>query len=171
MPNKNYRIARKGFLTTTAVLGLAAVMVASGVPARVQTAYADAVRVQAPEAPGFADVVEAVTPAVVSVRVKSDVRPVSSKGFGGMPGMENLPEDHPMRRFFKDFGQGNSFGQPDQRSERNDDSNKFQRARPVSQGSGFFITDDGFLVTNNHVVDQGTESPSSCMTGRNWMPD
>jgi serine protease Do len=123
-------------------------MLTTGVPAKIKTAYAAAVHVQAPAEPGFADVVEAVTPAVVSVRVKSDIKPVSSQGFGG-PGLDNLPEDNPMRRFFDQFGRQGPGGdeQPQRRG----------RANPVSQGSGFFISEDGFIVTNNHVVDDGTE--------------
>ena len=41
---------------------------------------AEAVRVEAPQAPGFADVVERVSPAVVSVRVKAKIEPASDDG-------------------------------------------------------------------------------------------
>ncbi|MCR9139052.1 MAG: Do family serine endopeptidase [Alphaproteobacteria bacterium] len=156
MLSKSSRTARIGLLTSTAVFGIAAVMLTTGVPTKIHTAYAQAVRVQAPAMPGFADVVEAVTPAVVSVRVKSDIKPVSSQGFGG-PGLDNLPEDSPMRRFFDQFGKQNPFGFGERGEGGPAQPERRGRANPLSQGSGFFISDDGFVVTNNHVVDNGTE--------------
>ena len=41
---------------------------------------AEAVRVEAPQVPSFADVVEKVSPAVVSVRVKAKIEPASDDG-------------------------------------------------------------------------------------------
>jgi serine protease Do len=75
MSNKPRRFS-KGFLSTTAIAGIAAALLATGVPAPVSGAFAEAVRVEAPQAPSFADVVQAVSPAVVSVRVQAEVKPV-----------------------------------------------------------------------------------------------
>ena len=138
------------FLKASAAAGVAAVLFSATAPIAIPEALADPVYVKAPEVPGFADVVEAVSPAVVSVVVESDMQPVAQNdgfgfGFGGR-GFDNLPDDHPLKRFFKDFGAPNAPATPPQRK---------GRPRPVAQGSGFFVSEDGYLVTNNHVVKEG----------------
>jgi serine protease Do len=92
---------------------------------------------------GFADIVEKVKPAVISVRVKMDGGPKVTGFEGGLP----FPKGSPMDRFFRQFGFP-------------DDLNPGTPGTPggrqviTGQGSGFFISADGYAVTNNHVVDK-----------------
>ena len=82
----------------------------------------------------FADLMQKVSPAVVSINVKGDSK-VAENDLQ-IPGLPDLPEDNPLYDFFKQFRQG----QPGQGG---------HPARPhptLAQGSGFFISPDGYLV-------------------------
>jgi serine protease Do len=112
--------------------------------------------------PSFADVIEKVKPAVVSVKVK--VQNVASRDDEDGPqfSMPDLPPGHPMERFFRQFRDG----QPGQRGERG------QRQQPKqfgqSLGSGFFVSADGYVVTNNHVVENGASVQVTMEDGKSY---
>jgi serine protease Do len=92
---------------------------------------------------GFADIVEMVKPAVISVKVKVNA--------GG--DVFSMNEDNPLRGTpFEDFFR--RFGQPDGPRFGDRGSRPQRRQYTLGQGSGFFISADGYAVTNNHVVDK-----------------
>jgi serine protease Do len=103
----------------------------------------------------FADLVEAVKPAVVSIVVESEQ---AGRDFrrGGREFNFQFPDlpDGDLRDFLERFGE--QFGP---RSDRAPDRNE-QRGparRYMAAGSGFAISADGYLVTNNHVVENATK--------------
>lgn len=125
-----------------------------------------------PAAPfDFAELAQEVRSAVVSVQVAGEGPEMMMRGpdGGGLPEFfENLPEDHPMRRFFRDYGMpfGEENGQeaPDRDQPPGPPGGPEQR----SQGSGFFISEDGYIVTNSHVVSRGDDIRVVLEDGREY---
>jgi len=143
-----------------AALGLSTALTAAALTAGggafIASAQAAPVYVQNVQVPSFAPLVEAVRPTVVSVQVKStksDDDDDIAGNFGGffdMPGFDQLPDDHPLKRFFRDFQDQRNF-----RYRGGKGQNQPARPRLAAEGSGFFYTSDGYVVTNNHVVNSG----------------
>src|SRR6266852_3805338 len=104
--------------------------------------YAHAQNAQRPV--GFADIVEQVKPSVISVKVK-----MNTGGDSLTPNEDNPLRGTPFEDFFR------RFGQPDiPRFGDRQGSRPQRRQYTLGQGSGFFISADGYAVTNNHVVDK-----------------
>jgi serine protease Do len=97
----------------------------------------------------FADIVEKVKPAVFAVRVKVENASMSSESDA-----EGMTPGSPMERFFRRFGGEGQEGMP-RGGRRGAPEGRQGRNFSMSQGSGFFISRDGYAVTNNHVVAQG----------------
>jgi serine protease Do len=130
-------------LATVANLGVAGLVLA-GPPRSWLPTFSAADAAESMQRPaGFADLVEKIKPAVISVRVKTDADAKTTSFEGDSP----FPPGSPMERFFRRFEMPFGDSMPD--------GSRMPRHRFVTgQGSGFFITADGYAVTNNHVVDK-----------------
>ncbi|RAZ80211.1 Do family serine endopeptidase [Mesorhizobium atlanticum] len=156
-PN-SYSRTRKRLMAAVASLAIVGTVGAGMLATGTAPVLADAVRVEAPQVPSFADVVEHVSPAVVSVKVKAKIQPTADDGSDDQNGFDNLPDNPQLRRFFKEFrGFGDQGGQQFGMRPFNHRNHGNGEPRPVAQGSGFFISEDGYLVTNNHVVSEGSD--------------
>jgi serine protease Do len=141
-PTPTKSILKRGVLLAgVATLGIG---LAAGIadPALIHRAYAQPIQLSGVQAqlPSFADVVDKVKPAVVSVRVKTET---VAAGDDGQRNLDDLPPQ--LRRFFREFG------------EQGQRPNRPQRHEGMAQGSGFFVSQDGYVVTNNHVVQNAVQ--------------
>src|ERR1700760_3229570 len=142
-PRKSFAGRRLALLGSVAVLGSAVIF--SGALNHGQFASsalaAPVAQTQGPN--GFADLVGKVKPAVISVRMQLDealeANTLSRDGEDqDLPGAFN---GTPFQRFFQQRGS-------------DDNGPQIQRHQVITGlGSGFFISADGYAVTNNHVVD------------------
>jgi serine protease Do len=100
----------------------------------------------------FADLIERVSPAVVSISVRSKGEAESPLALQGID-----PDDLPpgLEQFFKR-------GAPQQQQEQPD---------TMALGSGFFISETGTVVTNNHVIEGATEIKVKTSAGKEYTAE
>ncbi|MDB5414590.1 MAG: hypothetical protein JWR10_2925 [Rubritepida sp.] len=118
-------------------------------PAGAQTAAINppALTQQAIALPGFADLVDRVRPAVVTITA-TERAPQSASGQSPFP--EGSQQDQMFRRFFGEQGQ----------------EQQAQRRPTTALGSGFVVSAQGTVVTNNHVVQGATTVKVTLEDGR-----
>ena len=146
------KLGPKGAAAAGAVLMTGALLGYSAAPdARATNPAADVVaktadsvtRTLGPSTHSYANVVQAVTPAVVTVRSERRVRQVS----------QEMPD------FFRDF-----FGEQQGRQRR-------PQPRVGGLGSGVVVRADGYILTNHHVIDGAEQVTVELTDGRSFKAD
>lgn len=134
-------------LVTLLVAGLAGTVQFN--PAAAQDAGLESLR---ESGKAFRSVAKQVSPAVVFIQVEKEVE---QQGIGSNP-FDGTPfGDEFFRRFF---------GQPNQK--RNPHTP--QKRQSIGQGSGFIISADGYIMTNNHVVGDADKVTVRLLDGREF---
>ncbi|MFO1175376.1 MAG: Do family serine endopeptidase [Paracoccaceae bacterium] len=138
--------------------GMAAVMLGLGLAGAPQARAAGA-----PDS--FADLAEKISPAVVDITTSTVIAAPAGQG-------QDAPKGSPFDDFFNDFNNPNGNGQGDNNQGDNGqgDSGQGDGGQPPQRsealGSGFVISADGYIVTNNHVIEGADEIQIEFFSGK-----
>jgi serine protease Do len=124
--------------------GLAALACAVALGAATLAPAPQALAFAPPES--FAELAAQISPSVVNITTSTTVA-------GGLSGGLDIPEGSPFEDMFRDFLERDGDGAP-------------QPRRSEALGSGFVISADGFIVTNNHVIEQADEIEIEFFSGK-----
>src|SRR5438128_4676834 len=167
-PRRQLFSARKFALMASVVAGLGAAVYGfspSSGPVDIFTSAAHAQvnnEVRKVERPvGFADIVERVKPSVISVKININEK-VAKDDSANKDDDSPFQPGSPMERFFR------RFGGPDGLPPGLRGGPRGGRGPVTGQGSGFFISADGYAVTNNHVVDSADKVEVTTDDGKTY---
>ena len=137
-------------ITVGAVAGLAYGMSTAPKTGRAQTAVTAAASPASPMVPGnFSELAEQVRAGVVNIQVSKKVNPAGFERFGGNP----FGGRDPFEDFFGHFG-GRGNNAPERRQQ--------------GIGSGFIMNKEGYILTNNHVVEDADQIKVKLADGKEF---
>lgn len=107
----------------------------------------------------FAQIAEKTSDGVVSISIEKEVSAMSPFG---------SPFDSPFDFFFRFFDDEDMWQQPKRRQPQKPDMEKKHNV-PIGAGSGFIISEDGYIVTNNHVVEKADKVTVKLSNGKEFV--
>ena len=148
--NKNIKLLVIALIMAGAVAGFAYGMSFAPKTGGTQTASTPVVSLGSPMVPGnFSDLAEQVRAGVVNIQVSKKVSPAGFERFGGNP----FGDRDPFEDFFGHFG-GRGKNAPERRQQ--------------GIGSGFIMSKEGYVLTNNHVVEDADQIKVKLADGKEF---